>query len=215
MSDRPGLIRRFDRTGLPLLLCRLVLGVMFITLGLAKTGLFQTWARDRGYFESGILQWVSDRGLVEFVSTVDFLKLSREYELFSDAAWPVMNFMVVTLPWIETLCGLLLLLGIAVRGAAVTALLMLLGFTSIVLLRALDNPEYVAGAKSFCEICFNCGCGSGDICICRKLAMDGTLVFASLVALVSGSRRLCLMPRLAPGKPKVQAQEVTPSAAPR
>ena len=36
MSDSPGLLRRMDRTGVPLLLARLVLGGMFIYMGVDK-----------------------------------------------------------------------------------------------------------------------------------------------------------------------------------
>ena len=45
-SEQPGLLTRLDRTGVPLLLCRLALGVVLVAMGLAKTGTLKwPWTR--------------------------------------------------------------------------------------------------------------------------------------------------------------------------
>ena len=48
-----------------------------------------------------------------------------------------MNSIGAALPWFEVFCGLLLLFGVAVRGAALMLMAMLVPFTLIVLKRAL------------------------------------------------------------------------------
>ena len=107
-SDHTAL-RRLDATGLPLLLSRLVLGGMFIWLGASK---------------------ISD--------PISFLKLIREYGLVPPDMSVVLNGMAVALPWLEIWCGVLLLLGVAIRGAGASTLLLLCIFSFAILLRALD-----------------------------------------------------------------------------
>jgi uncharacterized membrane protein YphA (DoxX/SURF4 family) len=115
-------------------------------------------------------------GLGKALHPVEFLKLVREYELLQH--YLLLNLVAASLPWVEVFCGVLLVMGIAVRGTAVVLLAMLLPFTMLVLLRALA----IQGADSlpFCAVKFDCGCGAGEVLICRKLAENGLLIVSSI-----------------------------------
>jgi len=75
---------------------------------------------------------------------------------------------------------------VAVRGTALLLVLMLVPFTAVVLHRALGvaNLQHIA----FCAVRFDCGCGGGEVLICRKLVENTFLILLSL-ALVSGFGR--------------------------
>lgn len=164
MSGRPGLLRRLDDTGVPLLITRLVLGGLFVYMGWNKT-----------------------------MEPVDFMKMIHEYYLVPDSAYIVLNLIAVTLPWIEMLCGVLLIAGVMIRGSALILLLMLTVFTVAVIWRAVNI--YSAGGIAFCEIKFDCGCGAGEEWICQKVPENVGLWLLSLIALVSRSRNFCLRRR--------------------
>jgi uncharacterized membrane protein YphA (DoxX/SURF4 family) len=127
-------------------------------------------------------------GLNKALHPVEFLKLVRQYDLVHDHFQ--LNLIASTLPWFETFCGLLLLLGVAVRGAAVMLVAMLVPFTIVVLLRALAIHE--TGGLPFCAIKFDCGCGAGEVFICRKLAENTLLTALSIALIFWRSPRLCL-----------------------
>ncbi|HEY3246156.1 MAG TPA: DoxX family protein [Phycisphaerae bacterium] len=151
--------RYLDATGVPLLIARLVLAGMFLYTGVQKI-------REPG----------------------DFRRALRQYETFADAPAYVINLTTAVLPWIEVVCGVALLVGLAIRGAALTLLLLLMVFTALVLERALGEYN---GTKPFCEIAFNCGCGTGVEKICAKLIENIALIVLALVAMGSHSRRYC------------------------
>lgn len=162
MDARPSLLARLDGTGVPLLLTRLILGGLFV--------------------------WM---GVVKIAEPVDFLKLMRQYQLLDEtSAYVLLNLVAVILPWVETLCGVVLILGIAVRGAGVVSLGMLAFFTPMILKRGLEL--YHTGSVSFCEVNFDCGCGAGVVFLCSKLAENCSLLLLSLIAVLSRSRRFCL-----------------------
>src|SRR5437867_9793752 len=73
-------------------------------------------------------------GMNKAMHPVDFLKVLRQYQMVENHI--SLNLIAAALPWFEIFCGLLLLGGIAVRGAALTSLLMLVPFTLIVADRA-------------------------------------------------------------------------------
>lgn len=114
-------------------------------------------------------------GLNKAVHPVDFLKLVRQYDLVTDSF--LLNCIASMLPWFEVFCGLLLITGIAVRGAALMLVLMLVPFTLLVLKRALA----IAGAQglAFCAVKFDCGCGAGEVFICYKLVENSILFLLS------------------------------------
>jgi uncharacterized membrane protein YphA (DoxX/SURF4 family) len=135
-------------------------------------------------------------GLNKALHPVDFLKLMQQYDLTQNALF--LNSIAAGLPWFEVFCGLLLLLGIAVRGTALTLLLMLVPFTILVWHQALLLQ--VAQAIPFCAVKFDCGCGTGEEFICRKLLENFLLILLSGWQLAGRGRqfslRFCLVKSL-------------------
>lgn len=144
MSERAVRGSRPGRIELMSLLARVLLGGLYVYMGLSKAA-----------------------------DPVDFLKLTREYDLVAGPPW--LNLIAATLPWFEVFCGVLLLGGVAVRGAAVVSLAMLVPFTFVVWRRAVALQ--VAGDLPFCAIRFDCGCGAGEVLICTKL-VENTILMA-------------------------------------
>jgi uncharacterized membrane protein YphA (DoxX/SURF4 family) len=164
MNRSESLLARTDRSGWPLLLARLALGVMFVWMGTAK-----------------------------IVDPVGFLKLMRQYHALPESPAYYMNTVAVVLPWIETACGAALLLGLAVRGAGVVSVIMLAFFTPLIFVRGLELYAGGHGKfASFCAVNFDCGCGAGTVFVCHKTAENCGLLLAAIVAAVSRSRRFCL-----------------------
>jgi rhodanese-related sulfurtransferase/uncharacterized membrane protein YphA (DoxX/SURF4 family) len=128
-------------------------------------------------------------GLTKALHPESFLKLVREYHIVSTPV--LLNFIAAALPWFEVFCGLLLVLGVAVRGAALALLAMLLPFTIAVFLRALGiaNTSHIP----FCAVQFDCGCGTGEVLICEKL-LENLLLFLLSAKLLANSswQQLCL-----------------------
>lgn len=127
-------------------------------------------------------------GLSKALHPVDFLKLVREYDVIH--APGLLNSVAALLPWFEALCGLLLLFGVAVRGAALVAVAMLIPFTVLVFLRALALSK--ASGLALCALKFDCGCGGGEVWICRKLLENTMLTLLSVWLVCSSRRRFCL-----------------------
>jgi uncharacterized membrane protein YphA (DoxX/SURF4 family) len=125
-------------------------------------------------------------GLNKALHPVEFLKLVRQYDVVPQPL--LLNLIASTLPWFEVLCGIWLLLGLAVRGTAVVLVLMLIPFTILVFLRAWSMHR--TGGLPFCAIKFDCGCGAGEVLICRKLAENIFLI--ALAAWLTCSRGLRL-----------------------
>jgi uncharacterized membrane protein YphA (DoxX/SURF4 family) len=127
-------------------------------------------------------------GWTKAVHPEAFLKLLRQYDLTTSSF--VLNSIAGALPWFEVFCGLLLLLGIAVRGTALLLLLMLVPFTAVVLHRALGiaDLQHIA----FCAVKFDCGCGAGEVLICRKLVENSLLILVSCALLTGIGRPIAL-----------------------
>jgi uncharacterized membrane protein YphA (DoxX/SURF4 family) len=111
-------------------------------------------------------------GLAKALEPAEFLKLLRVYDVTTEPL--VLNLVAAGLPWFELFCGLLLVLGVGVRGTALVALFLLVAFTALVWMRALAIQE--ATGLAFCAIRFDCGCGTGEVAICRKLVENGVLI---------------------------------------
>ena len=140
-------------------------------------------------------------GLNKALHPVEFLKILRQYELVQSPL--LLNSIAAALPWFEVFCGILLVAGVAVRGSALMLLLMLAPFTFVVLQRALALQAELA--IPFCAVKFDCGCGTGEVLICRKLIENGILMLLSGWLLMGRGRQLCarygLMPALEPDHP--------------
>jgi uncharacterized membrane protein YphA (DoxX/SURF4 family) len=132
-------------------------------------------------------------GLNKALHPVDFLKLVRQYELVQSS--PLLNSIAIILPWFEIFCGLLLLAGVAVRGAALMLVLMLVPFTVVVVRRALALQA--ARHIPFCAVKFDCGCGGGEVFICRKVLENLLFLGLSLWLLAGYGRSWCVRYALA------------------
>jgi uncharacterized membrane protein YphA (DoxX/SURF4 family) len=158
-------LARWDASGIPLVIARRAGGAAFVV-----------------------------RGALMVNDPVAFLKLVRTYDMVpAEPTW-MLNGIAATLPWLEIWCGVLLLAGLWIRGAATVLLVMLAVFTVALTRRALAIQD--TDQLAFCAIAFDCGCGTGEVNICRKLTENAGLVLASCVALVSRSRRWCLSSRI-------------------
>jgi uncharacterized membrane protein YphA (DoxX/SURF4 family) len=151
-----------------------------------------SWKRSAPDLAATLARWLLGglflyMGLTKALHPVDFLKLLRQYELTQSPL--LLNSIAAALPWFEVFCGVLLLAGVAVRGSAVMLLLMLVPFTLVVLERALALRT--ALAIPFCAVKFDCGCGTGEVLICRKLVENGVLILLSGWLLLGRGRHLC------------------------
>jgi len=126
-------------------------------------------------------------GLKKALDPVQFLKLTRQYELVQSPL--LLNSIAAALPWFETICGFLLLAGIAVRGTALALVAMLIPFTALVLRRALELQSL--RAIPFCAVKFDCGCGAGEVFICRKLAENVLQILLACWLMTGRGRALC------------------------
>ena len=127
-------------------------------------------------------------GFNKALDPVAFLKLLRQYDLTQSSL--LLNSMAAALPWFEVFCGVLLLAGIAVRGTALTLLVLLAPFTWVVLHRALLLQS--AQSIPFCAVKFDCGCGGGAEFICRKLLENLLLILLTAWLLVGHGRQWSL-----------------------
>lgn len=114
-------------------------------------------------------------GLVKTQEPESFLKLVRQYDLVHTPL--LLNLIGACLPWFEAFCGLMLLVGVAVRGTALVLVGMLVPFTALVFRHAL--MLHAAGTIPFCSIRFDCGCGAGEVLICGKLVENAGLIVLS------------------------------------
>jgi len=136
-------------------------------------------------------------GLSKALHPVDFLKLLRQYDLVHSSL--LLNSIAAALPWFEIFCGALLLAGVAVRGTAVTLMVMLVPFTMLVFHRALAIQS--ALDIPFCAVKFDCGCGTGVVFICHKLLENFLLLLLSAWLLAGYGRQFSLRFDLIKSKP--------------
>jgi uncharacterized membrane protein YphA (DoxX/SURF4 family) len=123
-------------------------------------------------------------GLNKAWNPTDFLKAVHQYGWVDQTLF--LTWIAALLPWLEVFCGLLLLVGFWVRGAAFVVFGMLVFFSGIILHRALRIHETTG--IDFCEIRFDCGCGNGAVLVCRKLVENALLTALSLALVLSRKR---------------------------
>jgi uncharacterized membrane protein YphA (DoxX/SURF4 family) len=124
-------------------------------------------------------------GLQKALDPVGFLKAVHAYGILSTPL--ALNATAAALPWIEILCGGLLVVGVKRRASATLLLAMLVVFTVAVALRALAIHQSIGTA--FCAIRFDCGCGTGDVPICGKLVENLALIVLATFVVASSSGR--------------------------
>ena len=156
-----------------------------------------TQVRQIGSIVAVLARWVLGAlfiymGLKKALHPVEFIKLVRQYDVLHH--YLLLNLVASLLPWLETFCGVLLLLGVAVRGVALTLVAMLIPFTTMVVLRALHLQQL--NHLAFCAIKFDCGCGAGEVFICHKLAENTLLVGASIFLIFRKRHLLSLRPSI-------------------
>jgi len=163
MNSKASWMARLDQTGVPAILARLGIGGLFMVMAWNK-----------------------------IQAPVTFLKLMRQYEMFDEqTGYMFMNLIVVILPWLELICGLILILGVAVRAAGLISAGMLAVFTPMILMRGLELFQQ-GQAETFCGLKFDCGCGSGPVYVCWKLAENSLLFLGCIILIASRSNRFCL-----------------------
>lgn len=118
-------------------------------------------------------------GMTKALQPAEFLKVVRQYGVFENHL--ALNFIAAVVPWFEVFCGVLLVLGIKIRGSALALLAMLVPFTWLVFSRAWSLHQ--DQAIPFCAVRFDCGCGSGEVMICGKLVENVLLSVLSMVLL--------------------------------
>jgi hypothetical protein len=126
-------------------------------------------------------------GLDKAIHPGDFLKLVHEYPLPEWVRPLNPTWIAALLPWFEVFCGGLLIVGFRVRGTALASFGLLGMFSWFVWLRALEIQR--ATGLPLCRIRFDCGCGGGEVPVCRKLLENALLMGLACVALASRGRR--------------------------
>lgn len=130
VPQAPGFLTRADRTGLPLLAVRIILGLLFIYMGTNK-----------------------------LANPIEFMKAVRQYQMLPETPGIYLNLTAVVLPWMEIFAGAALLLGLYVRGAALVIVIMLGVFTPAVYLRALEVQREVPQSFFNIAFDCGCGTG--------------------------------------------------------
>jgi uncharacterized membrane protein YphA (DoxX/SURF4 family) len=133
-------------------------------------------------------------GLNKALQPVEFLKLIRQYDLAQQPL--LLNTIAALLPWVEVVCGVLLVAGVAVRGSALLTCVLLLPFTVLVIHRARELQA--ALGIPFCAVKFDCGCGTGEVFICRKVLENGLLFLLALGLTLRPRGRWCVRFALQP-----------------
>lgn len=99
---------------------------------------------------------------------------------------PPLYIMAVVLPWIELFCGLALVTGVGVRGAA----LILIGLNAMFLaVIAKKTIGYLGDGTPFMKVYFDCGCGFGATFAWKKLLEDAVYLLVALALLATPRHR--------------------------
>ena len=99
---------------------------------------------------------------------------------------PPLYIMAVVLPWIELLCGLSLVTGVAVRGAALILVGLNAMFFAVI---AKKTIGYVSDGTPFMKVYFDCGCGFGATYAWKKLLEDAAYLLVSFALLAAPRHR--------------------------
>ena len=97
--------------------------------------------------------------------------------------------MAVVLPWLELLCGLSLVTGVFLRGAALILLVLNAMFLVVIAKRTVG---FVQEGTPFLKVYFDCGCGFGATYAWKKLLEDTVYFLLSMVLLFAPVHRFTL-----------------------
>ncbi|MFQ5655460.1 MAG: MauE/DoxX family redox-associated membrane protein [Planctomycetota bacterium] len=128
-------LARLDDTGVPLLIARLVVGLVFVALALVK-----------------------------IADPHEFLGILKQFELIPLDPPILINLTVVILPWVELLVGGLLLAGLMVRASGAIVAVLLVVFMIAVYLRALGVQAEEGQALCRIAFDCGCGAGPIKVC---------------------------------------------------
>lgn len=123
-------------------------------------------------------------GLIKTLDPVSFLKLIHEYHTLPEPLF--LNAAAALLPWFEIVCGLFLITGFARRGASLLLFLLLAGFTVAIFRRGWEL--HLTQHIPFCEVRFDCGCGTGEVALCHKLLENSSLMLLALLIFATPQR---------------------------
>ena len=99
----------------------------------------------------------------------------------------ILYLIAIVLPWIEMFCGLALLTGIFMRGAALILTAMTIIFIVVISYRTVGIMA--AEGTPLRQIYFDCGCGFGPTYAWKKLIEDTILLVFLVAVLFSSSYR--------------------------
>lgn len=90
--------------------------------------------------------------------------------------------MAIVLPWLELLCGVALVTGAALRGAALVLVALNALFITVIAFRA---AALVRAGTPFFRVFFDCGCGFEPTYAWKKLIEDAALLAAAAIVLLA------------------------------
>ncbi|MEM7262684.1 MAG: DoxX family protein [Planctomycetota bacterium] len=120
----------------------------------------------------------------------DFHKVMKTYDILPlDPPW-ILNGTAMYLPFLELVLGVLIIVGLFTRTSFLMVLGMLIFFTIAVYLRGTEIQQ--AAGLAFSEVKFDCGCGTGEVFLWKKLIENGLLIVASIIGVFSSQRVLSI-----------------------
>lgn len=128
----------------------------------------------------GVAVILCSYGLEKLQDPVAFLKAIREYQMFPAEWYGLLNFAVSALPITEILAAICLATGFWRRGAAVITSLLLVVFSTAILIRSFEIMADTG--QAFNQLVFDCGCGSGEVVIYEKIMFNLVLLVGVLHA---------------------------------
>ncbi len=120
----------------------------------------------------------------------EFAKVLDTYAIIPRTPPWILNGTATYLPFLEVVLGLAVIFGVYLRSSFIVLLSMMLFFTCIIYMRGGE----LAAEKSldYCKVAFDCGCGTGVVNVCEKLAENSVLIVLCAVGVISGSRRFSI-----------------------
>lgn len=119
-------------------------------------------------------------GVPKLFEPSDLLKSIHTYGILPTDPPLLLNLSAVALPWLEILAGVSILLSPLRRGASALSAVVLVVFTSAILMRTFD--VMAADGLTFAQVSFDCGCGSGEVIIWQKMIFNSSLIVACILA---------------------------------